>query len=104
MAMRRVLLAASALSILAFAIAAGGLGGGPVAPARAILGMTVEAPFRAPQPTATVSVAGAPAGGDGSGAGSDEVLLFGLALAAAVAVGLGLVSIRRRPVGDPNVP
>lgn len=98
------MLAAAALSLLALGITAGGLGSGAVAPAQAILGMTVEAPFRAPEPTLAVPVGGVPAGREASGAGPDELVLVGLALATVVAIGLGLASIRRRPVDDPNVP
>jgi hypothetical protein len=77
---RRVALAAAGLSVLTFVLAAAGLASGGVAPALAILSVTVEAPFQAP-PTALAG----------------EWVPFVLGLVAVVALGFGVVALRRPP-------
>ena len=108
MAPRRVVLAAAALSIAAFAAWLGGLGPDAIPEVRGIRSMTVDAPFQAPEPTAEVAPPAAPGVAElepgtapgASAAGSADLLasvdarIALLALVAIVGFGAGLGTLR----------
>lgn len=112
MALRRVVLAAVVLSIAALATWLGGLGPDAIPEVRGIRSMTVDAPFRAPEPTAEVAAAvvpgvaelgpgtapGATAAGTVDLLASVDARIALLALVAIVGFGAGLGTLRAASV------
>ncbi|HUG30122.1 MAG TPA: hypothetical protein VMQ65_06400 [Candidatus Limnocylindria bacterium] len=111
MALRRVVLAATVLSFAALMAWAGGLGPAGVPEAIGIRSVTVDAPFRAPEPTAGIEVVpgvtdveaaaalGESAAGSVDQLASRDGLMALLALLAIVGFGAGMGTLRAEPRG-----
>jgi hypothetical protein len=103
-ALRRVAVAATALSFMALIAWAAGLGPAKVPEALGIRSMTVDAPFRAPEPTAEADGPAVPAVTEVSPAtapdGTVDARIALLALVAVVGFGAGLATLRGASIGS----